>query len=70
MEKPFHSSPPRPSVSVLAPPIAVARLRKAAPEPGFSVVLEADEDVEWTWTYDSDGCRYVSGLTILKKAPH
>ena len=43
---------------------------KPLPNQVFSVVLEADEDVLWTWTHDLDGNRYVSGFTIVKKEPH
>ena len=33
----------------------------------LSVVLEADEDVEWTWTSTVDGVSYVSGYAIVKR---
>jgi len=34
----------------------------------FSVVLEADEDVEWAWMHTADGVSYVSGYTVVKRA--
>ena len=34
----------------------------------FSVVLEADEEVEWTWTHTVDGVSYVSGYNLVKRA--
>ena len=30
-----------------------------------SVVLQRGESVEWTWTTDANGARYVSGYTIV-----
>ena len=30
-----------------------------------SVVLQPGESVEWTWTTDANGARYVSGYTIV-----
>jgi hypothetical protein len=39
----------------------------AAPPPNrvVSVVLEAGERVEWTWTTDPNGARHVTGYTII-----
>jgi len=31
-----------------------------------SVVLQPGESVEWTWTTDANGVRYVSGYTIVR----
>ena len=31
-----------------------------------SVVLQPGESVEWTWTTDANGARYVSGYTIVR----
>ena len=31
-----------------------------------SVVLQPGESVEWTWTSDANGARYVSGYTIVR----
>jgi hypothetical protein len=36
----------------------------------FSVVLGADEDVEWIYTHTQDGVSYVTGYTIVKKEAH
>jgi len=36
------------------------------PNSVVSVVLGARESVEWTWTTDAIGARYVSGYTIVK----
>jgi hypothetical protein len=33
----------------------------------LSVVLAADEDVEWTWSSTVEGVSYVSGYTIVKR---
>jgi hypothetical protein len=33
----------------------------------LSVVLAADEDVEWTWSSTAEAGSYVSGYTILKR---
>lgn len=33
----------------------------------LSVVLGADEEVEWIWTHTAGGVSYVSGYTIAKK---
>jgi hypothetical protein len=33
----------------------------------FSVALEPDEDVEWTWTSTVDSVSYVSGYTLVKR---
>lgn len=34
-----------------------------------SVVLGAGESVEWIWTTDSNGVRYVTGYTIVELRP-
>lgn len=34
-----------------------------------SVLLGAGEGVEWTWTIDASGARYVSGYTIVRPQP-
>lgn len=36
----------------------------------LSVIVGADEDVEWVWTHAADGVSYVSGYTIVKKDGH
>ena len=33
----------------------------------LSVVLRADEDVQWLWTSTTEGVSYVSGYTIVKR---
>jgi hypothetical protein len=33
----------------------------------LSVILGADEDVEWTWTSSADRVSYVSGYTVVKR---
>ena len=33
----------------------------------ISVVLNADEDVRWSWTSTTEGVSYVSGYTIVKR---
>jgi len=40
----------------------------SAPSPPncVSVVLQPGESVEWTWTTDANGARYVSGYTIVR----
>ena len=35
------------------------------PNSVVSVVLGAGESVEWTWTTDANGARYVTGYTIV-----
>jgi hypothetical protein len=30
-----------------------------------SVLLQPGESVEWTWTHDANGARYVTGYTII-----
>jgi hypothetical protein len=40
---------------------------KPLPNRVFSVVLEADEDVEWTWMHTADGISYVSGYDVIKR---
>lgn len=41
---------------------------KPLPNRVFSVTLEADETVEWTWTHTADGVSYVSGYSIVPDA--
>ena len=36
------------------------------PNSVVSVVLQPGESVEWTWTTDASGARYVSGYTIVR----
>jgi hypothetical protein len=31
-----------------------------------SVLLQPGESVEWTWTHDANGSRYVTGYTIIR----
>jgi hypothetical protein len=31
-----------------------------------SVLLQPGESVEWTWTHDANGARYVTGYTIIR----
>jgi hypothetical protein len=52
--------------TVTAPPPSPASL-KPLPNRVFSVVLEADEDVEWTWMHTADGVSYVTGYTVIKR---
>jgi hypothetical protein len=52
--------------TVMAPPPSPASM-KSLPNRVFSVVLQADEDVEWAWTHTADGTSYVSGYTVVKK---
>ena len=40
---------------------------KSLPNRVFSVVLQADEDVEWTWMHTAEGVSYVNGYTIIKR---
>ncbi|MSQ48542.1 MAG: hypothetical protein EXR78_09220 [Deltaproteobacteria bacterium] len=47
-----------------APSQATANL---PPNRILSVILEAEEDVEWTWTSTVDGVSYVSGYTLVKR---
>jgi hypothetical protein len=51
---------------VTAPPPSPASA-KLQPNGILSVVLEADEDVEWIWTHTTDGTSYVSGYEIARK---
>jgi hypothetical protein len=48
-------------------PLPSPALAKPLPNRVFSVVLKADEDVEWIWTHTADGVSSVSGYTIVKK---
>ena len=58
---------PSPSArTVTAPPPSPASM-KSLPNRVFSVVLEADEDVEWTWMHTADGISYVSGYNVIKR---
>ena len=36
------------------------------PNSVVSVLLGAGESVEWTWTTDANGARYVTGYTIIE----
>lgn len=49
-----------------APPPSPATL-KPLPNRIFSVIVDADEDVEWIW-HTADGVSYVSGYTVVKKS--
>ncbi len=60
-----HVSPQPPRI-VTAPPPSPATMH-SQPYQVMSVVLEADEDVEWTWVHTMDGVSYVNGYTITKK---
>jgi hypothetical protein len=40
---------------------------KPLPNRVFSVDLQADEDVEWTWMHTAEGVSYVTGYTIIKR---
>ena len=55
--------------AVEAPPPSPLSV-KALPNRVFSVVLGADEDVEWIYTHTQDGVSYVTGYTIVKKETH
>jgi len=57
-----HQSPR----TVTAPAPSPASM-KPLPNRVFSVVLKADEEVEWSWTHTADGVSYVSGYTVVKK---
>ena len=52
--------------TVAAPPPSPAS-SNPLPNRVFSVVLKADEDVEWAWTSSPDGVSYVSGYTIVRR---
>lgn len=56
--------PPERTVSA-PPPSPVSA--KPLPNRVLSVVLKADEDVEWTWTTSADGVSYVTGYAIVKR---
>ncbi len=51
---------------VNAPPATIRSSTTLARNLVLSVVLEADEDVEWIWTATPDGTEYVSGYNIVK----
>jgi len=55
-----------PSRTVTAPPPSPASM-KPLPNRILSVVLEADEDVEWTWMHTADGISYVNGYHVIKR---
>ena len=55
------------SRTVTAPPPSPASM-KPLPNRVFSVVLQADEDVEWSWMHTADGVSYVTGYTVIKRA--
>ncbi len=48
-----------------APAPEVPPSASCPPNGVMSVVLGAGERVEWTWTTDTNGTRYVSGYTIV-----
>ena len=54
--------------TVTAPPPSPASA-KPLPNQVVSVVLQPDEDVEWTWMHTADGVSYVNGYTIVKVPP-
>jgi len=51
---------------VLAPAPFVPPSAPLPPSCVVSVVLQPGESVEWTWTTDANGARYVSGYTIVR----
>ena len=59
----------QPLRTVSAPPPSRA-LASTPANRVFSVILGADEDVQWVWTHAADGVSYVSGYTIVKKDGH
>ena len=52
--------------SVIAPAPSPATTNPL-PNRVLSVILNADEDVEWIWTSSADGVSYVSGYTLVKR---
>ena len=54
---------------VQAPAPFVPRPASLPPNCVVSVVLRPGESVEWTWTTDANGARYVSGYTIVRPRP-
>ena len=58
--------PPTPSRTVTAPQPSPASTQPL-PNRVFSVVLEADEDVESTWMHTADGVSYVNGYNVIKR---
>jgi hypothetical protein len=52
--------------TVVAPAPSPATMNPL-PNRVLSVTLDADEDVEWTWTSSADGVSYVSGYTLVKR---
>jgi RES domain len=62
---PTDTAHARNQAAVAAPPPAPAS-SKPLPNRVFSVVLKADEDVEWAWTSSPDGVSYVTGYTIVR----
>jgi hypothetical protein len=61
-----HAPSPASPRTVTAPPPSLVSM-KPLPNRVFSVVLQADEDVEWTWMHTAEGVSYVSGYTIIKR---
>jgi hypothetical protein len=59
-------APKRLHRTVIAPAPSPATT-KLLPGQVLSVILDADEDVEWTWTSSADGVNYVSGYTVVKR---
>jgi hypothetical protein len=49
-----------------APALFVPPSAPLPPNCVVSVVLQPGEGVEWTWTTDANGARYVSGYTIVR----
>ena len=66
-EKPMPSLSQPDQRTVTAPPPSPTSA-KPLPNHVLSVTLEADEDVEWSWTHSADGISYVSGYSIVKIA--
>ena len=52
--------------AVQAPAPFVPPYAPLPPNCVVSVVLQPGESVEWTWTTDANGARYVSGYTIVR----
>ena len=61
-----HAPSPASPRTVTAPSPSLVSM-KPLPNRVFSVVLQADEDVEWTWMHTAEGVSYVSGYTIIKR---
>ena len=59
-------APKRSHRTVIAPAPSPAATN-LLPGQVLSVILDADEDVEWTWTSSADGVSYVNGYTLVKR---